>query len=163
MAADYSFDVVSKVDTQELHNALDQVRREIGTRFDFKNSVSELTLEGEVLTLHSDSEHRLEALTEVLQSKLFKRGISLKALEYGKIEPAAKGTVRQKVTVKQGIATDLARKMVKLVKDSGLKAQAQIQGDQLRISSKSKDILQQVITLLKGEEFDVDLQFVNYR
>lgn len=163
MAQDYSFDVVSKVDPQELRNALDQVRREVGTRYDFKNAVAEITQEGNTLTLHADNEYRLQALVEVLQSKAFRRGISMKAFDYGKVEPAAKGTVRQQVTVKQGVPPELGRQLSKLIRDSGLKAQAQIQGDQLRVSSKSKDTLQQVIALLKQQELEIDLQFENYR
>jgi uncharacterized protein YajQ (UPF0234 family) len=163
MAQDFSFDVVSKVDMQELKNAVDQTLREIGTRFDFKDSVSDVTLEGETLKLHSDDEYRLKALIEVLQGKLVRRGVSLKSLEYGKIEPASKGTVRQEITVRQGIDADKGRQMSKAIRDSKLKVQAQIQGDQLRVSSKVKDQLQAVQQLLKGEDFGIDLQFVNYR
>ena len=163
MAQDFSFDVVSKVDMQELKNAVDQTLREVGTRFDFKDSVSDVTLEGETLKLHSDDEYRLKALIEVLQGKLVRRGVSLKSLDYGKIEPASKGTVRQDITVRQGIDSDKARQMSKVIRDSKLKVQAQIQGDQLRVSSKVKDQLQAVQQLLKGEDFGLDLQFVNYR
>ena len=163
MAQDFSFDVVSKVDMQELRNAVDQTLREIGTRFDFKDSVSNVEMEGSTLKLHSDDEYRLNALVEVLQGKLVRRGVSLKALEYGKIEPASKGTVRQDITVRQGIDTDKARQMSKLIRDSKRKVQAQIQGDQLRVSSKSKDELQAIMQMLKAEDFGLDLQFVNYR
>ena len=163
MAQDFSFDVVSKVDMQELKNALDQTMREIGTRFDFKNSVSNVTLEETTLKLVSDDEFRLKALIEVLEGKLVRRGISLKALEWGKIEPAAKGTVRQEVKVRQGIDTDKARQISNLIRDSKLKVQAQIQGDQLRVSSKVKDQLQAVMQLLKAQDLGIDLQFVNYR
>src|SRR5262245_1438454 len=148
---------------QELRNAVDQTLREIGTRFDFKDSVSNVEMEGSTLKLHSDDEYRLNALIEVLQGKLVRRGVSLKALEYGKIEPASKGTVRQDISVRQGIDTDKARQMSKLVRDSKRKVQAQIQGDQLRISSKSKDELQAIMQMLKGQDFGIDLQFVNYR
>ena len=163
MAQDFSFDVVSKVDMQELKNAVDQTMREIGTRFDFKDSVSEVTLEEATLKLHSDDEYRLQALIDVLQGKLVRRGVSLKALEYGKLEPAAKGTVRQEVKVRQGIDSDKARQMSKLIRDTKRKVQAQIQGDQLRVSSKSKDELQAIQQLLKSEDFGIDLQFINYR
>jgi cyclic-di-GMP-binding protein len=163
MAQDFSFDVVSKVDLQELKNAVDQTLREIGTRFDFKDSVSNVELEGSALKLHSDDEYRLKALIEVLQGKLVRRGVSLKAMEYGKIEPASKGTVRQEITVRQGIDADKARQMSKLIRDSKRKVQAQIQGDQLRVSSKSKDELQAIMQLLRGQDFGIDLQFVNYR
>jgi cyclic-di-GMP-binding protein len=163
MAQDFSFDVVSKVDMQELRNAVDQTLREIATRFDFKDSVSNVEMEGSTLKLHSDDEYRLKALIEVLQGKLVRRGVSLKALEYGKMEPASKGTVRQDITVRQGIDTDKAREMSKLIRDSKRKVQAQIQGDQLRVSSKSKDELQAIMQMLKGQDFGIDLQFVNYR
>src|SRR5947207_7723688 len=163
MAQDFSFDVVSKVDLQELKNAVDQTLREIGTRFDFKDSVSNVEMDGSTLKLHSDDEYRLKALIEVLQGKLVRRGVSLKALEYGKLEPAAKGTVRQEITVRQGIDTDKARQMSKVIRDSKLKVQAQIQGDQLRVSSKVKDQLQAVQQLLKAQDLGIDLQFVNYR
>ena len=163
MAQDFSFDVVSKVDMQELKNAVDQTLREIGTRFDFKDSVSNVEVEGSTLKLHSDDEYRLKALIEVLQGKLVRRGVSLKAMEYGKIEPAAKGTVRQEIKVLQGIDTDKARQMSKAIRDSKLKVQAQIQGDQLRVTSKKRDDLQTVIALLKEQDFDFALQFINYR
>jgi uncharacterized protein YajQ (UPF0234 family) len=163
MAQDFSFDVVSKVDVQELKNAVDQTLREVGTRFDFKNSVSNVTLEDSALKLVSDDEYRLKALIEVLEGKLVRRGVSLKALEWGKVEPAARGTVRQEVKVRQGIDADKARQISKLIRDSKLKVQAQIQGDQLRVSSKAKDQLQAAIQLLKSEDLGIDLQFVNYR
>jgi uncharacterized protein YajQ (UPF0234 family) len=163
VAQDFSFDVVSKVDMQELKNAIDQTRREIGTRFDFKGSISDVTLEDTSLKLVSEDEYRLKALIEVLEGKLVRRGVSLKALEWGKIEPAAKGTVRQEVTVRQGIDADKARQISKIIRDSKLKVQAQIQGDQLRVSSKVKDQLQAVIQLLKAQDLGIDLQFINYR
>jgi cyclic-di-GMP-binding protein len=161
--ADSSFDVVSKVDLAEVKNAIQQAMREVEGRFDFKNSVSSIELEGEVLKLHSDDEYRLKALTDILQGKLFKRGVSLKSLEYGKVEPAARATVRQEVKLKQGLDTDTARQVAKLIKDSGKKVTTQIQGDQVRVTAKSKDDLQAVIQLLKGADLPVDLQFTNYR
>src|SRR5436305_1445524 len=142
--AEYSFDVVSRVDMQELKNAVQQTMREIGTRFDFKNSVSDIQADGEALKLHSDDEYKMKALIDVLQGKLVKRGVSLKALEYGKIEPAAKNTVRQEVKLRQGLDADTARKIVKLIKDSGKKVTTQQQGDQVRVTGKNKDDLQGV-------------------
>lgn len=161
--ADSSFDVVSKVDLAEVKNAIQQAMREVEGRFDFKNSVSSIELDGEALKLHSDDEYKLKSLIDILQGKLFKRGISLKALEYGKIEPAAKATVRQEVKLKQGVDPDTARKIVKLIKDSGKKVTTAIQGDQVRVTGKAKDDLQAVIQLLKTADLPVDLQFVNYR
>jgi uncharacterized protein YajQ (UPF0234 family) len=163
MAADSSFDVVSKIDMQELKNAVDQTMREVAGRFDFKNSISDIQIEAEKLKLHSEDEFKLQQLLDILQSKMVKRGISLKALEYGKVEPAAKMTVRQEITLKQGVDQDTARKIVKLVKDSGKKVTTQIQGDQVRVTSKSRDDLQAVIQLLKSADLAVDLQFINYR
>ena len=163
MASEYSFDIISKPDMQEVKNALQQVEREIGTRFDFKDSVSEVKLEDEKFVLHSDDEFKLEALTDVLRSKLVKRNVDLKFLDYGKIEPASKMTVRQEITLKSGLATDAAKKIAKAVKDKGLKVTTQIQDGQLRVASKSKDDLQAAITFIKGEDFEVPLQFVNYR
>jgi len=163
MASDFSFDVVSKPDMQEVKNALQQVEREIGTRYDFKGSVSEVELEGEKLKLHSDDEFRLTALVDVLQSKLVRRGVDLKFFEYGKIEAASKGTVRQDVTIKVGIPAEKAKQIAKMIRDEGFKAQAQIQEEQVRVSSKSKDELQKVIAFLKGASLDLPLQFVNYR
>ena len=161
--ADSSFDIVSKVDMQELKNAVDQTMREIANRFDFKNSVSDIEIDAEAIKVHSDDEYKLKALIDVLQGKMVMRGVSIKALEYGKIEPAAKGTVRQDIKLKQGLDQDTARKVVKLIKDSGKKVQTQIQGDQVRVTAKSKDDLQGVIQLLKSADLPVDLQFTNYR
>ena len=163
MASESSFDVVSKLDLQELKNAVDQTLREVGNRFDFKNSISDIQIEGEVLKLHSDDEYKLQQLVDVLQSKMVKRGLSLKALEYGKIEPASKGTARQDVKLKQGLDSDTARKVAKLIKDSGKKVTTQIQGDQVRVTAKSRDDLQAVIGLLREADLPVDLQFINYR
>ena len=161
--ADSSFDVVSKVDMAELRNAVDQTLREIANRFDFKNTVSTIEIEGETLKLHSDDEYRMKALVDVLQGKMVKRGVSIKALDYGKIEPAAKGTVRQEIKLKQGLDQDTARKVAKLIKDSGKKVTSQIQGDQVRVTGKARDDLQAIIQLLKSADLPVDLQFVNYR
>lgn len=165
MAAESSFDVVSKVDMQEVKNAVDQAQREIETRFDFKGSESTIDLDEKAATiaLASDSETRMKALVDVLQSKFHKRGIDIQHLELGKLEEAAKGTVRQTATIKQGLDMDSARKIVKLIKDKGLKVQAQIQGDQVRVAAKAKDDLQTVIQFLKGQDLGVPVQFINYR
>lgn len=162
-ATEFSFDIVSKADPQEVKNALDQVDREVETRFDFRNSNCEIKHDKETLTLTADDETRRAALVDVLQSKLMKRGIDIRFLEYGKIEEATKGTVRQVITIKNGLPMDTAKKIVKMVKDNGIKANAQIQDQQVRVTSKSKDDLQAVITLLNGADLDVPLQFTNRR
>src|SRR6201996_2615103 len=164
MAADNSFDVVSKGEIQEVKNAIDQATKEVNARFDLKNSKSKIELEKEEASqLASQDEYSLTAVIEILSQKLVKRGISLKNLEYEKIEPAANSSVRQKIKLKQGIAGDNAKKVVAAVKDSKLKVQASIQGDTVRISGKDKDSLQQVIALLRGGEYGVELQFTNFR
>ena len=164
MASDNSFDVVSKVDLQEVKNAIDQASKEIHTRFDLKDTKSKIDLEGtEVIQLASASEYSLKAVIEILSQRMVKRGISLKNLEYEKIEPAANSSVRQKIKLKQGINSDAAKKIVATVKDSKLKAQASIQGDTVRIVSKDRDILQQIMSKLRSGDFGVDLQFTNYR
>ncbi|ACO31861.1 MULTISPECIES: YajQ family cyclic di-GMP-binding protein [Acidobacterium] len=164
MASDNSFDIVSKLDLQELRNAVDQAMKEIKTRFDLKDSKSDISIEGEeAVQLASADEYKLEAVKEILQQKMVKRGISLKALTWGKLEPATGSSVRQKVTLQQGIPTEKAKDIVKLIKDSKKKAQASIQGDTVRVSSKDRDTLQEVIALLKGHDFGIDMQFTNYR
>ena len=165
MASECSFDVVSKVDMDEVKNAITQAMKEIGQRFDFKGSISKIDLKEEgVLTLTSDDEVRLKAVIEVLQSKLVKRGVSIRAMEFGKVEPASKGSARQEVKILQGIASDKAKAIVKRIKDEGPKGvQAQIQGDQLRVSGKKRDDLQAVQALLKQADLDIALQFTNYR
>lgn len=165
MADQYSFDVVSQVDMQEMKNAVDQTLKEIGQRFDFKGSKSALTLKEKEKTLDvvSDDEYKLKAVLEIFKAKCVKRNVSLKALNYGKMEQALGGTVRQTITIQSGIPDDKAKQIVKSIKDKKLKVQAQIQGDQVRVQSKSKDDLQGVITFLKQQDFDLDLQFVNYR
>ncbi|GMA48912.1 YajQ family cyclic di-GMP-binding protein [Alicyclobacillus contaminans] len=163
MAKDASFDIVSKVELQEVDNAVNQTLKEIQTRFDFKGSKSDIRFDGETLVLVSDDEYKLAALTDVLQTKCVKRGISLKALKMGKIEPASGGTVRQVVTLQQGIDQDTAKKITKLIKDTKLKVQASIQGDQVRVTGKSRDDLQAVIQMLREADLDVPLQFTNYR
>ena len=163
MAGENSFDIVSDVNMMEVSNAVQQAMKEIRQRFDFKGSVSDIALEKETLTLHSDDEARLKAVVDVLATKLVKRGVSLKALEYGAIEPAAKGTVRQVVTIRKGIDTEKAKEIVKFLKGSGLKVQAQIQEDQVRVSGKKRDDLQAAIQRVKAHDFGLDLQFTNYR
>ena len=163
MAKEFSFDIVCRTDMAEVKNAVDQAAREIGTRFDFKHSVSEITLTGEEVVIHSDDEYKLDSVIDILQTKLVKRSISLKSMERGKIEPAAKGTVRQTATFKQGIPTDEAKKITKAIKDAGIKVTTQIQDEQVRVTGKDKDVLQSVIALVKGMDLPMDVHFVNYR
>ena len=163
MAADNSFDVVSEVDLMEVSNAVQQAMKEIRQRFDFKASVSDITLEKELLTLTSDDETKLKSVIDILQTKLVKRGVSLKALDYGVIQPAAKGSVRQVVTIKKGIASEKAKEIVKFIKGTGTKVQAAIQEDQVRVSGKKRDDLQAIMQQLKAQDFGIDLQFTNFR
>jgi uncharacterized protein YajQ (UPF0234 family) len=164
MAAENSFDIVSKVDLQEVSNAIQNALKEIHTRFDLKDSKSDIQLEGkEALVLSSADEYKLKAVTDILQSKLVKRGVPIKALNYGTVEPAAGSSVRQKITMQQGIPIEKAREIVKLIKDSKKKVQASIQGDTVRVSGKDRDALQEIIALLKGHDFGIDMQFTNYR
>ena len=164
MAQENSFDIVSKVDMQEVRNAIDQAIKEIRQRFDLKDSHSEIEMEGEnAIRLASANEYKLEAVKDILSQKLVKRGVSLKNLTYGKVEPAAGQSVRQKIDLQQGIPVERAKEIVRLVKDSKKKAQASIQGDTVRISSKDRDVLQEVIALLRGKDLGVELQFTNYR
>ena len=164
MAADQSFDVVSKVDIQEVKNAIDQASKELHARFDLKNSKSSITLEGnDAVQLASQDEYTLKAVIDILQQKLVKRSVPLKNLEYEKVEAAAGSTVRQKIKLQQGIASEVAKKIVALIKDSKKKAQASIQGDTVRISSKDRDTLQEIMALLRGKDMGVDLQFTNFR
>ena len=159
-----SFDIVSKVDLQEVSNAIQQALKEVHQRFDLKNSNSDVRLEGkDKLVLSSADDYKLKAVNEILQQKLVRRGVSLKALTYGKAEPAAGGTVRQEVTLQQGIPIEKAREIVKTVKNSKLKVQASVQGDFLRVSGRDRDTLQQVIRMLKQSDFGIDMQFTNYR
>jgi hypothetical protein len=167
VAKDSSFDVVSEVDLQEARNAVDQASREIGQRFDFKDTGSSLQLGEEggnaVITIRSNTEQKVKDVVKVLEEKFVKRKIPLKSLQRGEIQAAGGGTSRQIITINQGISTDKAREIVKHVKDLKLKAQVAIQGDQVRVSSKSRDILQDVIQALKDHDFGIPLQFVNYR
>ncbi len=165
MADQFSFDVVSEVNMQELKNALDQATKEIKQRFDFKDTKTEITLkekEKELMVV-SDDDYKLNAVQEIIKTKCVKRGVSLKAFTYGSVEPALGGTVRQVAKVQSGLASEKAKEITKSIKDSKLKVQAQIQGEQVRILSKSKDELQVAIAFLKGKDFGVDLQFTNYR
>jgi uncharacterized protein YajQ (UPF0234 family) len=164
MAADNSFDIVSKVELQEVKNAIDQATKEVNARFDLKNSKSTIVLEGtETVQLASQDEYTLKAVIEILGQKFVKRSVSLKNLEYEKVEPASNSSVRQKIKLKQGIDSDAAKKIVALIKDSKLKVQASIQGDTVRVTSKDRDTLQQVIALLRGKDMGVELQFTNFR
>lgn len=158
-----SFDVVSRVDPQEVDNAVNQTRKEIAQRYDFKGTKTEIRLEENALHIVSDDDFKVKAVVDVLQSKLVRRGVSLKALVYGKIEPAAGGLAKQTITVQQGIETEKARHIVKLIKDSKLKVQSQIQGDEVRVSGKKRDDLQAAIQLLKAQDLDLPLQFTNFR
>ncbi len=164
MASECSFDVVCKVDLDEVKNAVSQAMKEIGQRYDFKGSVSKIELKDDkVLVLNSDDEVKLKAVIDVLQTKLHKRGVSIRSMTYGKLEPAAKGSVRQEVTIQRGIPVEKAKGLIKAIKDSKIKVQASIQGDQLRVSGKSRDDLQEVIALFKKDDQGLDLQFTNYR
>ena len=164
MASDNSFDVVSKVEIQEVKNAIEQATKEVNARFDLKNSKSKIELEKEeAIQLASADEYSLTAVIEILSQKLVKRGISLKNLEYEKLEQAAGQSVRQKIKLKQGIAGENAKKIVAAVKDSKIKVQASIQGETVRIVGKDKDALQQVMSKLRGGDFGVELQFTNFR
>ncbi|HEV8419721.1 MAG TPA: YajQ family cyclic di-GMP-binding protein [Actinomycetota bacterium] len=164
MAKDqFSFDVVSEVDQHEVKNALDQATREIQTRFDFKGTGTGMSMDEDLIEVRSSTENRLKAAVEVLREKFVRRSISLKALKEGPVLPAAKGTVRQSLHINRGISEDKARELTKFIKASGIKVQAQVQGDQLRITGKKKDDLQAVIKALKDKDFDIPLQFTNYR
>ena len=163
MAQDYSFDVVSQFDRQELVNAVNQAQREIATRYDFKDSGASIELGESDITLHGPSDFKLKSMLDVLQGKLVKRQLSLKILKAGPIEPAAKGTVRQKLELQQGIDDELARSLVKQIKLVSPKVQPRIQGDAIRVSSREKDLLQEVIQTLKATDTPVPLQFINYR
>jgi cyclic-di-GMP-binding protein len=164
MASENSFDIVSKVDLQEVSNAIQNALKEIHTRFDLKDSKSDIQMEGkEALVLSSVDEYKLKAVNDILQGKLVKRGVPLKALTYGVVEPAAGSTVRQRVTMQQGIPIEKAREIVKVIKDSKKKVQASIQADTVRVSGKDRDTLQEIIALLRGRDFGIDMQFTNYR
>ncbi|HLH00550.1 MAG TPA: YajQ family cyclic di-GMP-binding protein [Bryobacteraceae bacterium] len=162
---DNSFDVVSKIDLAEVNNAIQQALKEIQTRYDLKNSKSEIQLneKDHKILLASQDEFKLKAVTEVLEQKLVKRKVPLKGLTFGAIAPAAGSSVRQEISLQQGIPIEKAREIVKIIKDSKKKVQASIQGDLVRISGKDRDTLQEVIALLRGQDFGIDMQFTNYR
>ncbi len=161
--ADSSFDVVSEFDQQELVNALDQVRREVATRFDFKGSKVEIELGKDAITLHADDEYRAGSVKDLIQSKAVRRNLSLKIFEWGKLEPAAGGTIRQAIALKRGLSSEQAKEISKIIRDRFPKTKPNIQGDAVRVSAKSRDELQGVIAHLKGLEYPVALQFTNYR
>jgi uncharacterized protein YajQ (UPF0234 family) len=165
MADEHSFDIVSKVDMQEVLNSVQHATKELNQRFDFKGSKSNIELnkdKGEI-TLISDNEQKLKSVIELLQSKLVKRNVPLKSLQYGKIEPASGGTVRQVITLQQGIAQEKAKEIVKLIKGTKLKVQAEIQKDQLRVRAKKIDDLQAVISMLREKDLGIHIEFLNYR
>lgn len=165
MADEHSFDIVSKVDMQEVLNAVQQASKELSQRFDFKGSKSSIALDKEKgeITLVSDDEYKLKNVTEILKTKLTSRKVSLKSLVYGKVEQAGGSTVRQVIKLQQGIPMEKAKDIVKLIKDAKLKVQAEIQKDQVRVRAKKIDDLQTVIKLLKEKEFDFHMEFLNYR
>jgi cyclic-di-GMP-binding protein len=163
MAAENSFDIACKIDMQEVTNALDQARREVDTRYDLKGSRNEITLEKTDIVITSADDMKLKAVVDILQSKLHKRGVPLKALSYGKVEPAAGSTLRQRIGLQQGIPMEKAKEIVRLIKDTKLKVQAAIQSEQVRVSGKNKDDLQRVIALLRERDLGIAIQFTNYR
>ena len=158
-----SFDIVSKVDMQEVDNAVNQTVKEIAQRYDFKGSKCEVTLEKESLKVLADDDFRLKSIIDILQSKFIKRGISVKALQYGKAESASSGMVRQVITIQQGISKEKGKEIIAVIKETKLKVQPQIQDDQVRVTGKNIDDLQEVIQLLKGKDLGVEMQFVNFR
>ena len=163
MAKENSFDIVSKTDYAEVTNAIHQTTKEVSQRFDFKGSRAAVELQGKDLLLTAEDETRLRNMNDILQGKLVKRGVSLKALDYQKVEPAAGGTVRQEVKVQQGIPIEKAKEVVRFIKDNKFKVQASIQGETVRVSGKDRDTLQDVIAQLKAKDFGIDMTFDNYR
>ncbi len=163
MAKDCSFDIVSEVDMQEVDNAVNQTIKEISQRFDFRGSKASVSLEEDHIKLVGDDDYKLKSVIDILQTKLIKRGISLRSLEYGKVESASHGTVRQIVTIKKGISTEKAKEVIAAIKELKLKVQSQIMDDQVRISGKNKDDLQAAMAKIKQLDIDLDLQFTNFR
>jgi uncharacterized protein YajQ (UPF0234 family) len=162
--AENSFDIVSTIDVQEVQNAIQMALKEVHTRFDLKDSGSEIHLEGkEAIVVSSKDDYKLKAVNDVLQAKLVKRGVPLKGLTYGAVEPAAGGTARQRISMQQGIPIEKAREIVKTIKDTKKKVQASIQGDSVRVSGKDRDALQEIIGVLRQRDFGIDMQFTNYR
>jgi uncharacterized protein YajQ (UPF0234 family) len=160
---DNSFDVACKVDPQAVADAVHQASREIQTRYDLKQTKSRVELEKEALLVHADNDYVLKQVLDLLQSKLHRRGVPLKALDYGKVEPAAGGTIRQRIAIQQGIPMEKAKEIVRLIKDTKLRVQAQIQEDQVRVFGKSKDDLQKIIHLLREKDLGIETQFTNFR
>lgn len=163
MAKDVSFDLVSQVNMEEVKNAINQTTKEISQRYDFKNSKTEINLEEENIKVIADDDFKLKSTIDILQTKMIRRNVSVKNLDYGKAEDASGGMVRQLIKVKQGIETEKAKKIVKDIKGLKIKVQAQIMNDQVRVSGKNKDDLQQAIHFLKGQDYELELQFINYR
>jgi uncharacterized protein YajQ (UPF0234 family) len=163
MAQQNSFDIVSEVDRAEIMNALNQTMKEVRQRFDFKDSKAAVALEEKYMVLTAEDETKLRNMNDILQQKLVRRGVPLKALSYGSAEPAAGGTLRQRATIQQGIPQEKAKEVVKFIKDSKAKVQASIQGEMVRVSGKDRDTLQQVIASLKTKDFGINMQFTNYR
>jgi len=163
MAQQNSFDIVSQVDNAEVSNALNQTIKEVRQRFDFKGSSANVVLEKTELVLNAEDETKLRNMNDILQQKLVRRGVPLKALSYGNIEPAAGGTVRQRAQIQQGIPIDKAKEVVKFIKDSKAKVQASIQGDVVRVTGRDRDTLQDIIAKLKAKDFGIHMQFTNYR
>lgn len=163
MAQQNSFDIVSQINRAEIGNALDQTMKEVRQRFDFKGSEAAVVLEGEELIMTAEDETRLRNMNDILQQKLVRRGVPLKAFTYGRVEPAAGGTLRQHVAIQQGIPVDKAKEIVKFIKDSKVKVQASIQGDTVRVSGRDRDILQEVIAKLKTNDFGINMEYTNYR
>ncbi len=163
MAKDNSFDVVSQVDMQEMDNAVNQVKKEVGQRYDFRGSAASIELDEKSVKIAAEDEYKLETITDMLRVRMAKRGIPLRCLEPGKVEPAAKGTVRQTIEIRQGIPKEKAKAIIAAIKATKLKVSAQMQDDQVRVSGAKKDDLQAVIQMLKAGDYGIDLQFVNMR
>lgn len=163
MAQQNSFDVASKVDRSEIVNAIDQTMKEVKQRFDFKGSSAQVALEEKEILLTAEDETKLRNMNDILQQKLVRRGVPLKAFSYGKVEPAAGGTVRQRAAIQQGIPTDKAKEIVKFIKDTKAKVQASIQGDVVRVTGRDRDTLQNVISQLKSKDFGIHMDYTNYR
>ena len=165
MAQQNSFDIVSEVNMQEVDNALNQARKEVATRYDFKDSKTSIDFaeKEKEITLHTEDDFRLKAVVDILQNKFIKRGIAIKTLKYGTVETASGGTIRQKITLQVGIDKENAKKLVQIIKDTKRKVQASIMEDQIRVTGKDKDDLQAIIALLRGTDFPLSLQFTNYR
>ena len=163
MAQQNSFDIVSQVDRSEINNALNQTMKEVRQRFDFKGSRAEVVMEADELILTAEDETKLRNMNDILQQKLVRRSVPLKALSYGRVEPAAGGTVRQHAAIQQGIPSEKAKEIVKFIKESKLKVQAAIQGDTVRVTGRDRDVLQDVIAQLKTKDFGINMQYTNYR